>query len=149
MSQAGIAAGESCSGGRNITHPVLTRVPAWCHHGSAASARSWSAARLVPSVRAVVEAIRQTITFPSRAVISALDSRERRKSPEGKGSLARNSEREANDGRRCQASPNCNEFAIEAIARQGLLIGGVKSCWRALRCRHGACALPSTAADQR
>ncbi|MDO8435150.1 MAG: membrane protein insertion efficiency factor YidD [bacterium] len=35
---------------------------------------------------------------------------------------------------RCKYRPTCSEYAVQAIERCGLLRGGLKACWRILRC---------------
>lgn len=37
-------------------------------------------------------------------------------------------------GRSCRFRPTCSEYAIEAIGRYGVIIGGLKSIGRILRC---------------
>lgn len=34
----------------------------------------------------------------------------------------------------CRFYPTCSAYAIEAIERQGVIKGGLKSVWRVLRC---------------
>lgn len=34
----------------------------------------------------------------------------------------------------CRFYPTCSNYAIQAITRYGLFKGGVKACWRVLRC---------------
>lgn len=34
----------------------------------------------------------------------------------------------------CRYVPSCSEYALEAVERQGALLGGVKAAWRVLRC---------------
>lgn len=34
----------------------------------------------------------------------------------------------------CRYVPTCSEYALEAVERQGALLGGVKAAWRVLRC---------------
>lgn len=34
----------------------------------------------------------------------------------------------------CRFTPSCSQYAIDAIAKYGLLRGAVKACWRVLRC---------------
>lgn len=70
-----------------------------------------------------MDSIRQIITLPSRAAIAALLRYELRQQG------AKHSRRA------CRATPSCTEYALAAIARQGLLVGGAKGGWRALRCR--------------
>ena len=69
-------------------------------------------------LREHVEPLRQITTYPSRTVISALQRHQIRQSADSGG----------------DPSPSgSTEYAIEAIARHGLLLGGSKACWRALR----------------
>ncbi|MDD4901598.1 MAG: membrane protein insertion efficiency factor YidD [Patescibacteria group bacterium] len=35
---------------------------------------------------------------------------------------------------RCRFQPTCSEYAINAIEKYGLIKGGLKACWRILRC---------------
>jgi hypothetical protein len=35
----------------------------------------------------------------------------------------------------CRFLPTCSEYAIEAIERRGVVIGGLKALWRILRCQ--------------
>jgi putative membrane protein insertion efficiency factor len=37
-------------------------------------------------------------------------------------------------GPACRYVPSCSEYAIEAVERQGALLGGAKAAWRLLRC---------------
>lgn len=37
-------------------------------------------------------------------------------------------------GANCRFTPTCSQYARQAIARHGLMLGGVKACWRVLRC---------------
>jgi uncharacterized protein len=34
----------------------------------------------------------------------------------------------------CRFQPTCSEYAIQAINKYGLIRGGIKACWRVLRC---------------
>jgi putative membrane protein insertion efficiency factor len=34
----------------------------------------------------------------------------------------------------CRFKPTCSEYAVEAITKKGLIIGGIHSIWRVLRC---------------
>lgn len=34
----------------------------------------------------------------------------------------------------CRYVPSCSEYALEAVERQGTLLGGLKAAWRVLRC---------------
>lgn len=34
----------------------------------------------------------------------------------------------------CRFSPTCSDYAIQAVAKYGLIKGGLKACWRVLRC---------------
>jgi hypothetical protein len=34
----------------------------------------------------------------------------------------------------CRFYPSCSEYALQAIAKYGLLRGGIRACWRILRC---------------
>jgi len=34
----------------------------------------------------------------------------------------------------CRFYPSCSEYAIGAVERHGILLGGVKSIWRLIRC---------------
>jgi uncharacterized protein len=34
----------------------------------------------------------------------------------------------------CRYVPSCSEYALEAVERQGALLGGLKAAWRVLRC---------------
>ena len=34
----------------------------------------------------------------------------------------------------CRYVPTCSEYALEAVERQGALLGGLKAAWRVLRC---------------
>ncbi|HET7747742.1 MAG TPA: membrane protein insertion efficiency factor YidD [Terriglobales bacterium] len=34
----------------------------------------------------------------------------------------------------CRYVPSCSEYAIEAVERYGLLLGGMRAAWRVLRC---------------
>jgi len=34
----------------------------------------------------------------------------------------------------CRFQPTCSVYAIDAISKYGLLKGGLKACWRVLRC---------------
>jgi putative component of membrane protein insertase Oxa1/YidC/SpoIIIJ protein YidD len=90
----------------------------------------------VGELRATVDSLRQIGTYPSRAAISALLSYGL------KHKQGTHSSKNA-----CRASPDCAEYAIEAIARQGLVVGGSKGCWRALRCRFSSGELNSVVTD--
>jgi hypothetical protein len=35
---------------------------------------------------------------------------------------------------RCRFHPTCSDYAIDSIAKYGLIKGGFKACWRILRC---------------
>ena len=35
----------------------------------------------------------------------------------------------------CRFTPTCSAYALEAIARHGLVKGGALACWRLLRCQ--------------
>ena len=70
-----------------------------------------------------MEPLRQITTYPSRAAIAALEGYELKH---------QNENRRRGDNR---ASRSSSEYAIEAIARHGLLLGGGKGVWHALRCR--------------
>jgi putative membrane protein insertion efficiency factor len=35
---------------------------------------------------------------------------------------------------RCRYQPTCSEYATAAIEKYGLFSGGLKACWRVLRC---------------
>ncbi len=35
---------------------------------------------------------------------------------------------------RCRFHPTCSEYAINALEKYGLVRGGIKACWRILRC---------------
>jgi uncharacterized protein len=35
---------------------------------------------------------------------------------------------------RCRFYPSCSDYAIEALRRNGLLVGGAQTAWRVLRC---------------
>ena len=37
-------------------------------------------------------------------------------------------------GQRCRFYPTCSCYAIEAIAKKGIIKGGAMTCWRILRC---------------
>ena len=79
-----------------------------------------------------MDSIRQIISFPSRAAIST---------------LLNYRSRHQDDLRTCRGTPDCAEYAVEAIARQGLLIGGARGCWRALRCRFSSRELDPVVSD--
>ncbi len=34
----------------------------------------------------------------------------------------------------CRFNPSCSEYGIQAIEKYGILKGGLKACWRVLRC---------------
>lgn len=34
----------------------------------------------------------------------------------------------------CRFHPSCSEYSIQAIEKYGILKGGLKACWRILRC---------------
>jgi putative membrane protein insertion efficiency factor len=34
----------------------------------------------------------------------------------------------------CRYVPTCSEYALEAVERHGVLLGGIKASWRVLRC---------------
>lgn len=34
----------------------------------------------------------------------------------------------------CRYVPSCSEYAMEAVARYGVLLGGLRAAWRLLRC---------------
>lgn len=34
----------------------------------------------------------------------------------------------------CRFSPSCSQYGIEAIEKYGIIRGGIKTCWRILRC---------------
>jgi putative membrane protein insertion efficiency factor len=34
----------------------------------------------------------------------------------------------------CRFVPSCSEYAMESVARYGIVIGGVKAAWRLARC---------------
>ena len=34
----------------------------------------------------------------------------------------------------CRFTPSCSEYGIQAISKHGLIVGGLKTCWRILRC---------------
>ena len=36
--------------------------------------------------------------------------------------------------RRCRFSPTCSQYAVTAIERYGLIVGGALAFWRLLRC---------------
>jgi uncharacterized protein len=35
---------------------------------------------------------------------------------------------------RCRFYPSCSEYAVQALRRNGLLVGGAQTLWRLLRC---------------
>jgi len=35
---------------------------------------------------------------------------------------------------RCRFYPSCSEYAVEALRTNGLLVGGLQTAWRLLRC---------------
>ena len=37
-------------------------------------------------------------------------------------------------GRHCRFTPTCSQYAIDALRRYGLIVGGIKALWRILRC---------------
>lgn len=37
-------------------------------------------------------------------------------------------------GASCRFTPTCSEYAAEAVARRGLMVGGALAVWRVLRC---------------
>lgn len=55
----------------------------------------------------------------------------------GAVALVRRYQRRAAPNRpaRCRYQPTCSTYAIEAIERYGLLVGGMRSLRRVLRCR--------------
>jgi len=34
----------------------------------------------------------------------------------------------------CRFYPTCSEYGIQAIEKHGIIKGGIKTCWRILRC---------------
>ena len=68
-----------------------------------------------------MDSFRQIATYPSRTVIAALEDMQCRHRDEGPAEDAG------------IETPGRTDYAIEAIARHGLLVGGSKACWRALR----------------
>jgi len=34
----------------------------------------------------------------------------------------------------CKYHPSCSEYSKQAVEKHGLVIGGLKACWRILRC---------------
>lgn len=34
----------------------------------------------------------------------------------------------------CRFTPTCSQYGIEAIEKYGVIKGGIKTCWRILRC---------------
>ncbi len=34
----------------------------------------------------------------------------------------------------CRFHPTCSQYAIQAIIKYGIIKGGIKACWRVLRC---------------
>ena len=34
----------------------------------------------------------------------------------------------------CRFSPTCSQYSIEAIEKYGVIRGGIKACWRIIRC---------------
>lgn len=34
----------------------------------------------------------------------------------------------------CRFYPSCSEYGVQAIEKHGLIRGGLKACWRILRC---------------
>ena len=34
----------------------------------------------------------------------------------------------------CRFNPSCSEYSIQAIQKYGIFRGGLKACWRVLRC---------------
>ena len=34
----------------------------------------------------------------------------------------------------CRFNPSCSEYSIQAIEKYGIFKGGLKACWRILRC---------------
>ena len=67
-----------------------------------------------------MDPLRQITTYPSRTVIAALEDRQCRHQVDA------STEAET-------PSPSHTDYAIQVIARHGLLVGGTKACWRALR----------------
>jgi putative membrane protein insertion efficiency factor len=37
-------------------------------------------------------------------------------------------------GPSCRYVPSCSDYAMEAVARYGIVSGGIKAAWRILRC---------------
>ncbi len=35
----------------------------------------------------------------------------------------------------CRFTPSCSHYAAEALQRHGLVLGGLRACWRILRCQ--------------
>jgi uncharacterized protein len=40
----------------------------------------------------------------------------------------------ASSGVRCRFEPSCSHYAVGALRRDGLLVGGARAAWRLLRC---------------
>ncbi|MCX6795541.1 MAG: membrane protein insertion efficiency factor YidD [Candidatus Falkowbacteria bacterium] len=34
----------------------------------------------------------------------------------------------------CRFNPSCSEYSVQAIEKYGIFKGGIKSCWRIIRC---------------
>ncbi len=34
----------------------------------------------------------------------------------------------------CKYTPSCSEYGYQAVERHGVLLGGLKACWRVIRC---------------
>lgn len=34
----------------------------------------------------------------------------------------------------CRFTPSCSQYTVDAISKYGLLRGGLKGCWRIMRC---------------
>ncbi len=69
-----------------------------------------------------VEQLKHVTTFPSRAAIAII--------------LRYQSNRSGCDPSASIPSDSGASVLVESIARRGLIVGGIKGCWRIFRARH-------------